>query len=186
MLKIFIAIIIAIPLVALAADPPNVTKKNITVTGSVYRSCTVEHAADATLNVGDHRASSWFDRDWLDHRITGHNRTFIFNLKDCDAGTTVKISATGRNAGGTRTFWLKNEDTSAPDLYVDLKLLALDSDDEIATLPLDGLTMREVTTVNNANDTTQVKIRGNFRRIDTSVEPVGNFRSTVTIIFTFV
>jgi type 1 fimbria pilin len=184
MLKKLMILIIACPHLVMAADPPNVTRKTITVTGSVYRSCRVE-ISDPTLQLGDHRASSWrSDANWLNHGIAGHSQTVSFFLRECDRGTTVKVSATGAH-DPNNPWMLKNTINSASDLYVGIQLVRLNDETIRDTLPLTGSVHRTFTTINSADDVTELKIHGSFRRINNALTPVGTFQAPVVIIFTF-
>jgi hypothetical protein len=184
MLKKLMILIIACPHLAMADDPPNVTRKTITVTGSVYRSCRVE-ISDPTLKLGDHRASSWSSSyNWLNHGIAGHSQTVSFFLRECDRGTTVKVAAKG-DYDPNNNWFLKNTIQSAPDLYVGIQLVKFDNNADRDTLPLTGTVHRTFTTINSADDVTELKIIGSFRRINNTLTPVGTFQAPVDIIFTF-
>lgn len=188
MLKTLIALILAIPAVVYAADPPNVTNKTITVTGSIYRFCEVTPDGTTTLSLGDHRASKWEGtNNYLNH--SGQNQDLNFTIKNCDAGTKVKISAQGPNAGGDYRSWLTNSNAEAQGIYVFLAVMNQDGVVEggfnYKALPLNSTEYIDYATVRNANDIIPMKIRGTFRRLDTSVAPTGTFNQRFTVYFTF-
>ncbi|WP_368758794.1 fimbrial protein [Klebsiella oxytoca] len=179
MLKALIALMITFPAFVFAADPPNVVSKQITVTGSVYRVCTVDTGGNGlSLDLGNHRADRWVSGNNYLAPASGTVPIEI-TLSDCDADTKVRVTFEGIYVSGNKWF-LANLNTEASELLASLQIYRNASSDW-KTLPMDKSEYVEI----DASGEQKIQLRGMFRRLDNNVNPVGLFKATPTMIFTF-
>lgn len=173
--KIATLLVFFIPAYACALDHTN----NITIKGEAYNACTVNWPAK--LSMGAHRAKQWVNNYLIPADESG---VVKITLSDCDPGTVVKIYGNG-TVSPTNAWFLKNLDAEQ-------SLMASLQVQKIPELTWNTINMANnkshavtITTVRNATDTQEVKLRGIFRRPNATVQPVGTFRATPTLILAF-
>lgn len=180
MLKTLIVLVLAIPAFVYAADPPNESRTRLTITGKVYRACSVTPPSNTTIDLGTYRTSDWTPNY---NNLRNGNTDIPFSLTDCDADTVLKITAKADNRGVANLseyhWFIGNDNVTAPDLHAGIGYVK--EDGTMHTLHTDGSNAR-VLSVSSGD---VVTIRLSLRRTNTTVVPVGEYSGAVTVIFTF-
>lgn len=191
MLKILLATMASlffVPFFATAAAS-NVTTKQLTVTGEVYKTCTVTVPGD-TFHLGRFRSTRW-DVGGGDGLEPEQHQFYIVRLEQCDPSTTVTITAQANSVSTTDVRFIANEGGNNPEIQGSL---ALQNHNSIPNendgkawrwLWMDGTHPIVYTTVAAAGDTHELKFWGLLRRTNTAVSPVGTFSGGLTLTFTF-
>lgn len=174
MLKKMIILAAAFSASAIAAN--NESSRQITVTGSVYRSCEVSWPT--VLDMGARRASGWGDSLFM-NVPTGDSEAFI-TLSGCDEGTTVKIQA---EASASESWYMRNLDAEQ-DITANLAAFE-ESNRRFLTLNMERRNSVTATVINDAMTTYNIRLRGLMRRTSLEISPVGTFRATPTLYITF-
>lgn len=164
-----------------AAVTPESSGMAMTVTGEVYKECTVTMPDNGSFNLGTYSVHDWVDnRSWLS---PGAIPEFTFTLTGCGEGVKVYVSATGTPVNsGERLNWLANGTGTAPELAASLELVKADGN--TMPLPLNG-TVHTYTVTESENTPVRVTLKGLLNRTDNSERPVGTYRATLTVNFEF-
>ncbi len=162
--------------VVLAAESKKV---NLSIKGTTYNSCTID--IPASLDMGTHQANRWVvNNNYLDS--ISNPQMIDISFSDCDPYTKINVTAKGTYSSENEWFMLNS--LSEKKLLASIQVY--DSiNSQWTTLHLNERYPVHVITLSDSDNTSIVKLRGLFRRLDNTNSPTGEFKSTVTLFFTF-
>lgn len=178
--RILAALLGIMPLYGYAAT--HVTEESgatLSVTGEVYRLCTVSMPDEGAFPLGEFSVHDWVEnQSWLRH---GAPPEFTFTLTGCGEGR-VTLSVTGTSVNSSnRIHWLANQTGSTSELAASLELVKTDG--TTTPLSLNGTAYPYADT--RDNETVLITLKGLLNRTDNSHRPTGTYQATLTVNFDF-